>query len=36
MFTNDMTIKGFDDELWTAIQNEARRQEDHGVRHTRG
>jgi glycine hydroxymethyltransferase len=29
MFTNDMTIKGFDDELWTAIQNEARRQEDH-------
>jgi glycine hydroxymethyltransferase len=29
MFTNDMTIKGFDDELWTATQNEARRQEDH-------
>ncbi|MBI5782726.1 MAG: serine hydroxymethyltransferase [Gammaproteobacteria bacterium] len=29
MFTKDMTIKGFDDELWTAIQNEARRQEDH-------
>jgi glycine hydroxymethyltransferase len=29
MFTNDMTIKGFDDELWTAIQNEARRQEEH-------
>ena len=29
MFTNDMTIKGFDDELWTAIQNEDRRQEDH-------
>src|SRR3989304_1818346 len=24
-----MTIKGFDDELWTAIQNETRRQEDH-------
>ncbi|MHB8743657.1 MAG: serine hydroxymethyltransferase [Sulfuricaulis sp.] len=29
MFTKDMTIKGFDDELWTAIQQEARRQEDH-------
>jgi len=29
MFTNDMTIKGFDDELWTAIQNESRRQEEH-------
>jgi glycine hydroxymethyltransferase len=29
MFTKDMTIKGFDDDLWTAIQNEARRQEDH-------
>jgi glycine hydroxymethyltransferase len=29
MFTKDMTIKGFDDELWSAIQNEARRQEDH-------
>jgi glycine hydroxymethyltransferase len=29
MFTNDMTIKGFDDELWTAIQSESRRQEDH-------
>ena len=29
MFTKDMTIKGFDDELWTAIQNETRRQEDH-------
>jgi len=29
MFKNDMTIKGFDDELWTAIQNEARRQEQH-------
>ncbi len=29
MFTKDMTIKGFDDELWTAIQNENRRQEDH-------
>ncbi|MBI3779147.1 MAG: serine hydroxymethyltransferase [Gammaproteobacteria bacterium] len=29
MFTKDMTIKGFDDELWTAIQNEAQRQEDH-------
>ncbi|WP_372523529.1 serine hydroxymethyltransferase [Sulfuricaulis sp.] len=29
MFTKDMTIKGFDDELWTSIQNESRRQEDH-------
>lgn len=29
MFTKDMTIKGFDDELWAAIQNEAGRQEDH-------
>ena len=29
MFTKDMTIKGFDDELWNAIQNENRRQEDH-------
>jgi glycine hydroxymethyltransferase len=29
MFTKDMTIKGFDDELWNAIQNESRRQEDH-------
>jgi glycine hydroxymethyltransferase len=29
MFTKSMTIKGFDDELWTAIQNESRRQEDH-------
>ncbi|HEY5682090.1 MAG TPA: serine hydroxymethyltransferase [Sulfuricaulis sp.] len=29
MFTNDMSIEGFDDELWTAIQNEARRQEEH-------
>jgi glycine hydroxymethyltransferase len=29
MFTKDMTIKGFDDELWTAIQSESRRQEDH-------
>ena len=29
MFTNNMSIQGFDDELWTAIRNEARRQEDH-------
>ncbi len=29
MFTHDMTIQGFDDELWSAVQNEARRQEDH-------
>lgn len=29
MFDKDMTIAGFDDELWQAIQNEERRQEDH-------
>jgi glycine hydroxymethyltransferase len=29
MFTKDMTIAGFDDELALAIRNEARRQEDH-------
>jgi glycine hydroxymethyltransferase len=29
LFTRDMTIQGFDSALWTAIQNEARRQEDH-------
>jgi len=29
MFTKDMSIKGFDDELWNAILNETRRQEDH-------
>ncbi|HEY8555661.1 MAG TPA: serine hydroxymethyltransferase [Burkholderiales bacterium] len=29
MFTRDMTIKGYDDELYEAIVNEARRQEDH-------
>src|SRR3989338_1504089 len=29
MFSKKMTIAGFDDELWTAIQNEDRRQEDH-------
>ena len=29
MFTNDMTIQGFDDELWGAMRNEARRQEEH-------
>ncbi len=29
MFTKNMSIKGFDAELWTAMQNEARRQEDH-------
>ncbi len=29
MFTKDMTIAGFDDELWTAIQNEEKRQEEH-------
>ncbi len=29
MFGKDMTIAGFDDELWAAIQGEERRQEDH-------
>ncbi len=29
MFTKDMTIAGFDDELWNAIQAEERRQEEH-------
>jgi len=29
MFAKDMTIAGFDDELWAAIQKEERRQEDH-------
>ena len=29
MFKRDMTIAGYDDELWTAIQNEERRQEEH-------
>ncbi len=29
MFSPDMTIAGYDDELWQAIQNEARRQEEH-------
>ena len=29
MFTKDMTIAGFDDALWQAMQNEVRRQEDH-------
>ena len=29
MFKKDMTIKGFDDELWTAVHNEEQRQEDH-------
>ncbi len=29
MFTNDMTIAGFDDELWQAMQGEKRRQEEH-------
>jgi len=29
MFGNDMTIAGFDDVLWQAMQAEARRQEDH-------
>jgi len=29
MFNKDMTIKGFDDELWQAIENEESRQEEH-------
>ena len=29
MFSPDMTIAGYDNELWEAIQNEARRQEEH-------
>ncbi len=29
MFTKDMRIAGFDDALWTAMQEEARRQEEH-------
>ena len=29
MFTKDMTIAGFDEVLWQAMQNEVRRQEDH-------
>jgi glycine hydroxymethyltransferase len=29
MFGKDLTVKGYDDELWGAMVNEARRQEDH-------
>jgi len=29
MYTRDMQIAGFDDALWTAMQQEARRQEEH-------
>ncbi len=29
MFPNDMKIKGYDEELWTAIQAEEKRQEEH-------
>jgi glycine hydroxymethyltransferase len=29
MFRNDMTIQGFDEELWGAIEGEVRRQEEH-------
>ena len=29
MFKKDMTVAGFDDELWQAIQAEERRQEEH-------
>jgi glycine hydroxymethyltransferase len=29
MFDNNMTIEGFDDEIFSAIAEEERRQEDH-------
>ncbi|HFC53834.1 MAG TPA: serine hydroxymethyltransferase, partial [Gammaproteobacteria bacterium] len=29
MFSKDMTIAGYDDTLWNAMENERRRQEDH-------
>ena len=29
MFTKDMKIAGFDDELWNAMEGERRRQEEH-------
>ncbi len=29
MFTQDMTIAGYDDEIWSAMQAEAKRQEEH-------
>ena len=29
MFSKDMTLAGFDDELWNAMQQETRRQEEH-------
>ncbi|MFP4080765.1 MAG: serine hydroxymethyltransferase, partial [Ectothiorhodospira sp.] len=29
MFSIDMSIAGYDDELWQAIESEARRQEEH-------
>ena len=29
MFAKDMTIAGFDDALWQAIEGEQRRQEEH-------
>ena len=29
MFSKDMTIAGYDDELWAAIENERTRQEEH-------
>jgi len=29
MFAKDMAIEGFDDELWSAMQSEKLRQEDH-------
>ena len=29
MFNKDMSIAGFDEELWSAMQNEKQRQEDH-------
>ena len=29
MFSKDMKIKGFDDEVWNAMQGEMHRQEEH-------
>ncbi|MCB1734985.1 MAG: serine hydroxymethyltransferase, partial [Gammaproteobacteria bacterium] len=29
MFSKDMTIAGYDDELWAAMQAEVKRQEEH-------
>ena len=29
MYTKDMTVAGFDDELWQAMEGERQRQEEH-------